>query len=326
MSPTEGLHGDRAHGVGLALVVLGIVAIAILPAFAGNYAVRVATTLCLFVTMSLSWNFIGGYTGYPSFATAAFLGFGAYTGAILQTRGVPMPAAWLAATVVTAAFSALVGLAILRLRGHYFAVGSFAVLELVKLAASSWTGLTGGGTGLNVPILPGGPDDIARVFLYAMLGLAVLTFGVALAVERSRLGFGLRCIRQNESAAGMLGVNVYLSKIAAFVLSAAFVGAGGAIYASWVSYIDPADSFSILLTIKVPVMVLLGGAGTLFGPIVGAVAFQLLEEKIWSSFLEVHAGVLGLVIVLLVFVLPGGLLRLPARLARVPGGRQGRPA
>ena len=311
--------GESRHASELALVGAGVVLIALMPWIADNYAVRVATTICLFVTMALSWNFIGGYAGYPSFATAAFFGFGAYAGAILQTKGVPMLAAWMAATVLTAGFSALLGFAILRLRGHYFAVGSFAVLELVKLAASSWTGLTGGGTGLNVPILPGGPELAGRVFLYAMLGLAIITFAVAVLVDRSRLGFGLRCIRQNESAANMLGVDVDLLKIAAFVLSATFVGTSGAIYASWVSYIDPTDTFSVLMTIKVPVMVLLGGAGTLVGPIVGVVAFQLLEEKIWSSFLEIHSGVLGLVIVLLVFLLPGGLLRLPARLGRARG-------
>jgi branched-chain amino acid transport system permease protein len=195
------------------------------------------------------------------------------------------------------------------------------VLELVKLVASNWAGLTGGGSGLNLPIVPGGPEFAGRVFLYSMLGLAILTFVVAILVDRSRLGFGLRCIRQNESAANMLGVDVDRLKIAAFVLSAMFVGTSGAIYASWVSYIDPTDMFSVLMTIKVPVMVMLGGAGTLFGPIVGVVVFQLLEEKIWSSFLEVHSGVLGLVIVLLVFLLPGGLLRLPARLRLVRGGQ-----
>ena len=147
---------DR-HAYEFVLVGAGVVLIASMPWIADNYAVRVATTLCLFVTMGLSWNFIGGYAGYPSFATAAFFGFGAYAGAILQTKGVPMLAAWMAATILTAAFSALLGFAILRLRGHYFAVGSFAVLELVKLAASTWTGLTGGGTGLNVPIMPGRP-------------------------------------------------------------------------------------------------------------------------------------------------------------------------
>jgi branched-chain amino acid transport system permease protein len=220
---------------------------------------------------------------------------------------------WLFAAVFTAMFAACLGFVILRLRGHYFAVGSFAIVEILRLGASSWHGLTGGGSGLNVPILPGGPEFAGRVFLYSMLALALVTFAAAIWVDRSSLGFGLRCIRQNESAASMLGIDVDRLKIIAFALSATFVGAGGAIYASWVSYIDPADSFQILLTIKVPVMVLLGGAGTLFGPLIGVLAFQMLEERIWSSFLEIPSGVLGLVIVVLVFCLPGGLLAVPYR-------------
>ncbi len=314
----------RRDGIGVVLVGVGAAILALTPWLGGNYLVRVTTTTCLYLTMALSWNFIGGYAGYPSFATAAFFGLGAYTGAILQTRGAWMLAAWFSAAGFAALCAAGLGVAILRLRGHYFAVGSLAVVEILRLGASSWHGLTGGGTGLNVPILQGGPDFASRIFLYAMLLLALTTFATAVWVDRSWLGFGLRCIRQNESAANMLGINVDRLKNIAFVLSATFVGAGGAIYASWVSYIDPSDSFQILMTIKIPVMVLLGGAGTLFGPIIGVVAFQFLEERIWSSFLEIHSGVLGLVIVLLVFCLPGGLVRIPfarilGRLRRIRG-------
>jgi branched-chain amino acid transport system permease protein len=298
---------------GFFLVGLGVIALALTPWIGGNYLVRFATTTCLFITMALSWNFIGGYARYPSFATAAFFGLGAYAGAIAQTRGLVMPGAWLFAGVLTAIFAASLGFVILRLRGHYFAVGSLAIVEILRLGASSWHGLTGGGSGLNVPILPGGPEFASRVFFYSMLALALVTFAAAIWVDRSSLGFGLRCIRQNESAASMLGIDVDRLKIIAFALSATFVGTGGAIYASWVSYIDPTDSFQLLLTIKVPVMVLLGGAGTLFGPLIGVLAFQILEERIWSSFLEIHSGVLGLVIVVLVFCLPGGLLAVPYR-------------
>ena len=299
--------------IGFILVGLGVIAFALAPWIGGNYLVRFATSTCLFITMALSWNFIGGYARYPSFATAAFFGFGAYAGAIAQTRGLAMPGAWLFAGVLTAIFAASLGFVILRLRGHYFAVGSLAIVEILRLGASSWHGLTGGGSGLNVPILPGGPEFASRVFFYSMLALALFTFAAAIWVDRSSLGFGLRCIRQNESAASMLGIDVDRLKIIAFALSATFVGAGGAIYASWVSYIDPAESFQILLTIKVPVMVLLGGAGTLFGPLIGVLAFQILEERIWSNFLQIHSGVLGLVIVVLVFCLPGGLLAVPYR-------------
>jgi branched-chain amino acid transport system permease protein len=304
----------RSDTIGLVMVAAGALLFALTPWLGGNYLVRVTTSTCLYVAMALSWNFIGGYARYPSFATAAFFGLGAYAGAITQTHGVPMLAAWLFAAAFTAGFAGLLGVVILRLRGHYFAVGSFAVVEILRLGASSWRDLTGGGSGLNVPILPGGPDFASRVFLYAMLALALITFATAVWVDRSRFGFALRCIRQNESAANMLGIDANRMKVLAFVLSGVFVGAGGAIYASWVSYIDPTDSFQILLTIKVPVMALLGGAGTLFGPIVGTVVFQILEERIWSSFLEIHSGVLGLVIVLLVFLLPGGQLGFHNRL------------
>jgi branched-chain amino acid transport system permease protein len=277
---------------------------------ADNYAVRLCTMGCLMIALALSWNIIGGYAGYPSFATAAFFGFGAYAGAILQTRGLPLALAWPMATLMTIAIAAMIGFAILRLRGHYFAVGSFAVLQLFQLAASSWVGLTGGGSGLNVPILPGGPEYVGRFFLLSALVLALIVFALASWVDRSRLGFGLRCIRQNESATNMLGANVVRLKLAGFILSTAFVGTAGAIYASWISYIDPSDMFSIVLTIKVPVMVMLGGAGTLFGPIVGVAVFQILEERIWANFIELHRGLLGLVIIILVFVMPGGIMRI----------------
>jgi branched-chain amino acid transport system permease protein len=303
-----GLQPGRDR-IGIVLVGLGALVMALTPWLGGNYLVRMTTTACLYLTMAMSWNFIGGYAGYPSFATAAFFGLGAYAGAILQARGAPMLAAWLFGPVVAGLVAAGLGAVILRLRGHYFAVGSLVVVEILRLGASTWRGLTGGGTGLNVPILQGEPDFTSRVFLYAMLLLALLTFGTAVWLDRSWLGFGLRCIRQNESAAKMLGIDANRLKNIAFALSAVFAGASGAIYASWVSYIDPSDSFQILMTIKVPVMVLLGGAGTLFGPVIGVVLFQVLEERIWSSFLEIHSGVLGLVIILLVFCMPGGLVR-----------------
>jgi len=123
----------------------------------------------------------------------------------------------------------------------------------------------------------------------------------------SALGFA---IKQNEDAADMVGIDVTSYKTAAFALSAMFCGTIGAIYASWVAYIDPSDAFSTLLSLKVPVMTLLGGPGTVLGPVVGAWIFVILEEIIWAQFLELNRAILGVVIVLLIFALPGGLLRL----------------
>jgi branched-chain amino acid transport system permease protein len=271
--------------------------------------------------LALSRNYIGGLTGYPSFATAAFIGLGSYAGAILQNAGINLIAAWIFASIITIIFAAFLGFAILRVKGHYFAVGSIAVVEVLRLITSSWSSFTGGGDGLNVKIMEGGPDFAGRVFLYAMLSVMLLAFLTTLWVDRSKFGFGLKAIKQNEDAADMVGINVTIYKIAAFSLSAVFCGTVGAIYASWIGYIAPVDAFSIITTLKVPVMVLLGGEGTVFGPVLGALVFVILEESVWANFLEANQAILGLIIVFLIFFLPGGILKIDYRklLAKIQG-------
>jgi branched-chain amino acid transport system permease protein len=289
------------------VLLAGVLALALLPLVGGNYALRLGTTLAMYAVLALSWNFIGGMAGYPSFATAAFFGLGAYASAILEGRGMAMPLAWAAAGVVAALFAAVIGLAILHLKGHYFAIASLALAEVLRELVNSAADLTGGGMGLNLPVPKWGVQQQAQLFYFVMLALAAVTAAVAVLVRDSRFGFGLRCIQQNEDAAIMLGVDARVYKTAAFVLSAVFVGVAGAVYASWVHYIEPGDVFDVLLSVKPLVMVLIGGLGTLFGPVIGAAAFLLLEEAVWRSFLTIHAAVLGVLIVLLVLFLPGGM-------------------
>jgi branched-chain amino acid transport system permease protein len=297
------------------------ISLAAMPFIADNYFVKLATFIAMYSALALSWNFIGGFTGYPSFATAAFIGLGSYAGAILQNAGINLVIAWVLASTITIIFAAFLGFAILRVKGHYFAVGSIAVVELLRLITSSWSSFTGGGDGLNVKIMEGGPDFAGRVFLYAMLAVMLLAFLTTLWVDRSKFGFGLKAIKQNEDAADMVGINVTVYKIAAFSLSAVFCGTVGAIYASWIGYIAPVDAFSIITTLKVPVMVLLGGEGTVFGPVLGALVFVLLEESVWAHFLEANQAILGLIIVFLIFFLPGGILKINYRklLAKIQG-------
>ena len=297
------------------------ITLAAIPFIADNYFVKLATFIAMYSALALSWNIIGGFTGYPSFATAAFIGLGSYAGAILQNAGINLVAAWVFASIITIIFAAFLGFAILRVKGHYFAVGSIAVVEVLRLITSSWASFTGGGDGLNVKIMEGGPDFAGRVFLYAMLSVMLLAFLTTLWVDRSKFGFGLKAIKQNEDAADMVGINVTIYKIAAFSLSAVFCGTVGAIYASWIGYIAPVDAFSIITTLKVPVMVLLGGEGTVFGPILGALVFVILEESVWAHFLEANQAILGLIIVFLIFFLPGGILKIDYRklLAKIQG-------
>jgi branched-chain amino acid transport system permease protein len=291
-------------------------AFALLPLAGSNYLLRLATTVCMYAVLAQSWNFIGGLAGYPSFATAAFFGLGAYASAISLAHGISFPLAWTSAGLAATAFAALIGGAILHLRGHYFAIASLIVAEMLREVINGMPDLTGGGKGMNLPILQMSVAAESRFFFYAMLALAVICAATAIVVHGNKLGFGLRCIQQNEDAASMLGVNAYAYKTAGFALSALYVGIAGAIYASWVKYIEPPDVFDVMLTIKPIVMVLLGGIGTIFGPALGAVILLAFEELVSRNFLTIHAAALGVIIVVLILFLPNGLL--PSLRVRFP--------
>lgn len=311
------------------MLALGVALLASLPLVASNYVLRLATITVMYWVLAQSWNFIGGLAGYPSFATAAFFGLGAYISAVLQSKGVPMYASWAAAGLGAALFAGFVGGAILHLRGHYFAIASLVIAEVLREIVNTTPDLTGGGMGLNLPVMKASVATQAQLFYHAMLGLAAIAMATALVVHHSRIGFALVCIKQNEDAASIIGVNTYAYKSLAFMLSAVWVGVAGAIYASWTHYIDPTDVFDVLLSVKPLVMVLLGGVGTLLGPLLGAVILITFEELVWRNFLTLHAAVLGLVIVVLVLFLPNGLLpflqRTTARWRR-PAQAQAGPA
>lgn len=311
----------------MALALL-LAALAGLLAFGDNYVLRLATTVAMYVTLAVAWNIVGGFTGYPSFATAAFFGLGAYAGGVALTNGAPLAVAWIWAGIITALFATLLGLAILHLRGHYFAIGSLVVADVLREVTNSWTALTGGGMGLNVPFVGGSSGAQALFFLISMSVVAVAALLAAIGIDRSRLGVALRCIEQNEDAAQVIGIDTRRAKVAAFAISSLFIGLVGAIYASWVTYIDPTDVYDVSLSVKPIIMALLGGVGTIAGPVIGAFAFLALEELIWRNSLEFHAGILGLLVVALVLFLPGGLRELRGRgvwswVKTLTGGRRG---
>jgi len=288
--------------VGLALFA----AAALSCAYLDNYQLQVFTTLAMFCVLCWGWNIVGGYMGYPSLATIAFFGVGAYADGIAQVQGLPIGAAWLCAAAAGAILAVLLGTALLRLKGHYFAIGTIATVEVCREISNNWSELTGGAIGLNIPIQAGDPDFVGRFFFLAMLGLALIAFLATVLVDCSRFGFGLRCIRQNERAASMVGVDVFKYKVGAFVLSGALSAAAGGIYASMVAFIEPKDAFNLIMTIEIPVMVMLGGMGTVFGPLVGGVFYVVLKEFVWAYFINWHSGILGVIIVAVIYFLPQG--------------------
>src|SRR3978361_1273542 len=268
---------------------------------------------CMYAILALSWNVVGGFAGYPSFATAAFFGFGAYATAILLNKGVPLSVAVAGSLVICFLLAAALGTVLLRLRGHYFAIASLSLVEVFRELVNNATDLTGGGMGLNIPLASGsGILADAIFFFYAMWGLLLANAGMVLGVATSKLGFGLACIRQNETAASMVGLNATLYKSIAFGLSACFVSTAGGLYAAWVHYIDPSDVFDILYSVKPIVMALMGGLGSPFGVVCGAFLYLGLEEVVWRNYIQVHSGVLGVLIVMLLLFLPHGLTSLRA--------------
>lgn len=319
---------DRATVINL---VFGLFLFAVAASFSvifDNYYLQVGTTLAMLCVLCWGWNLVGGYMGYPALCTVTFFGVGAYAGGIAQAQGVAIYAAWIVAACAGGIVALLLGLPLLRLKGHYFAVGTIASVEVFREVANNWDDLTGGAVGMNVPIQAGNPDEIGRFFFLAMLGLALIAFLITIVVDRTRVGFGLRCIRQNEQAASMVGINVFKYKVGAFVLSSALGAASGGIYASMVAFIEPKDAFNLIMTIEIPVMVMLGGMGTIFGPLIGGVFYVVLKEFVWAYFINWHSGILGLIIVGVIYFLPSGVFGISwtSIFKRLKSGRRPSPS
>jgi len=277
-----------------------------LPLLTDKLFLRVATFIAMFVAMAAAWNLVGGLTGYAAFGNVAFFGLGAYaTGLLIDKGKLPFLLALLAAPVVPALFAALIGLPLLRLRGHYFAVStlgvSVAVGEVIKNID-----YFGGSTGLFLPII----HRADLLFFYLMAGAAVLTVGVTWFILRSRFGYGLIAIRENEEAAAVIGVNTTAYKVAAFVLAAALTGLAGGVFAQWNSFINQDNVFPIQYNIEMILMAVIGGAGTLFGPVAGAITLELLIQNLAGrGAVAVWAQVgLGVLLAITVIFMPRGVI------------------
>jgi branched-chain amino acid transport system permease protein len=299
-----------------AAVALGAGVLLVAPAFLDQYWMRVLTFALMFAAMSTALNITAGFVGYPAFGDVVWFGLAAtVTGILMVKAGWPFAAAVPVSVVVCAVLAALVGPSLLRLRGHYFAIGTLALNEATRALVQNLE-VTGGGSGLSLPITTGSVESTARFFYYLFFGAMALTVLVSLGVVRTRLGYGLRSIRDNEEAAAAAGVNTTLLKTIAWTLSAALIGLAGAIYAYWISFIEPPAIFNVGISIKMFVIVLLGGVGTTFGPVLGAFGIQSLEATVWSNFLGYNLMIFGAIVMVIVLFLPDGLMAFARRRAR----------
>jgi len=291
------------------LIGVGILLCAALaPGVLGHYWLRVMTHVFMLAILAEGTNVIVGFCGYPAFGNVVFFGVGAYAAGISMTRmALSFPVALAAAAGAALAYALILGWPLLRLRGHYFAIATLGVNEGTRQVIDNLYDLTGGASGLTLPIMQASVDEIYHFFYYIMLGVLVAAVVFSMWLSRSRFGYGLRAIRHDEDAAAVMGVNTTWFKMTAWAASAVFVGLAGGVYAYWNSYIEPVDVFDITIAVRFFIMILLGGAGTVFGPILGAFLLELTSEVLWSKFLTYHTALLGLIIVLVVVFLPRGL-------------------
>jgi branched-chain amino acid transport system permease protein len=324
-------------GWGYLVVLLAVVAVMTwLPNAVSAYTITLALTVLMTVSLATSWNMLSGFGGYTSFGHAGFFGIGSYVGALLlyyEKTG------WITAVILAGLASGLVALVMgyptLRLRGPYFAIAMLAFSELLRIIVLSWESLTLGGAGVYLPIVrlqreqDGASwwESFSRTVhnnqnYYAMLVLAVVAVFVAYAIGTSRFGLQLLSIRDDEIAAQAMGIRVVPVKIAAFAVSAIFPGAAGAIYARHVGYIDPPTVFAIIWSIRAIATSILGGQGTILGPIVGAVLLTLVSEKVWETDPNLYQVIFGGLIVLVVLFMPGGLIALLQQWGILPRSRR----
>jgi branched-chain amino acid transport system permease protein len=287
----------------LALVAVGL-ALAALPWMLSDFLLALALSCIMYAGLAVSWSMFCGATNYLSLATAAFFGLGAYVTA-WGAGTLPYGLAVLAGGLGAAAFAALVGAAVLHLRGAYFAVITFGLGELVRHSITYYEKAYEGTVGRIIAEAPESTTVYWTVLLVSAAAVAT-----AVIVREHRLGLALRGIGADEERAQTLGVNARRAKFLAFALSAFFAGALGAAMAVRWTYIDPPTVFNPFIGFQTVLIAMVGGAHTILGPIVSAVAFSLLTEFLRLQFPYLFLVILGFLLILLVLYLPGGIASL----------------
>ena len=291
-----------------------VAALAVYPAFGSGYGVRAMLQIFMWIALAGSWNLISGLTGYVSFGHVAFFGAGAYTGAILVTKaGWPWLTAALAGGVGACAVALVIGYPCLRLKGPYFAIAMLGLNEVLRALVSYFEGLTGGGSGLSLPTL-----HATIPIYYAMALTAAAVTLLTYLIITSRFGLRLMTIREDEVAAEAMGIDTARHKLYAFLLSAAGPGIAGGLAARDQGYIEPISVFPLATTITMIVMVLFGGKGTVWGPVLGAVVLFVSQELVWARFPYLHQLLFGAIIVAVVLLMPRGILGLLQLKYRLP--------
>jgi branched-chain amino acid transport system permease protein len=310
---------QAGHRIGWVLMMLALIGLAILPRFTSPYQLRTYTQALLLVLMAQGWNLVGGFMGYTAFGNVAFFGIGAYTTGLLMLSRWHLSffPALAAGAILAGMFAALVGLPVLRLRGHYFAIATLGIAEATRQVADAWDSVTNGATGIDLPL-----QADAGFFYWTALTLATSGLFVTWLLARSRIGYGWIAIREDEEAAMTLGIDATRFKVLAFALSAVFAALAGGVTAYQNIHVTPVDFFKIDYTLQMIIAAIIGGTGTVFGPWIGATVYQLLSTYLWGSFRELHPSFLGVILIFFIIFLPRGFVQLARAAVEVATGRR----
>ena len=306
------------HWVSRPLLIAFVVAIAVLvavPSVLGLsvYSRNQVTETFLFIAAALAWNWLGGYLGQVSFGHSAMFGVGGFVSAqLLLALHVPFPLAWIGGGILAAAYALVWGHPTLRLRGPYFSIATIGVGEATRLVMTYWEDVTGGSSGLSLPITAG----LKSQLYYWGLALMAIVAAASYALRKSTFGLGLLAIKSDVDAAADVGIAPTLMQDIVLLLSGFTIGVCGAFYASYQSFIEPGDMFGFDRSISFVLMAVIGGVGTILGPALGAVVFVILRQYLIASYPQLYLGIYGLLLIVVILFEPLGMMGLFLRIAR----------
>jgi branched-chain amino acid transport system permease protein len=278
------------------------IVLAALPLTGDDVLVQYGIDALLFATLAQAWNILGGFTGYVSFGNSSFYGLGTYGTAIAMAQlHWPFGVGLALGAFLAVACAVLFGIPILRLRGHYFAIATLG-LSATLAAIIANLDISGKNIGLILPL-----TRADNAFYEEALILLIAATATVAWIAKSRFGTALLAIREDEDAALVMGINTTRYKIAALALSAFFTSIAGGIHAYWITFVDPAGAFDLTLNVRMVIMAMFGGPGTVFGPLIGAFTLSAVYDVLASSISTAAALLFGMVIVLAVIFMPRGL-------------------
>lgn len=306
----------RPQGI---LPLLGLIALLLFPLVVKNpFVLHLLIMILFYAALGGAWNIIGGFAGQLSLGHAAFFGVGAYSCVLLNLyTGLNPWAGMIAGMLITSAFAAVISYPCFRLRDPFFTLATIAFAEVLRILVIYFKDFTKGSVGISIPQKMGLANFVFREkepYFYIILTFAAGVFLISRIIERSRFGYHLAALREDEDAAESLGVNTSKTKLKAAILSAALTSLGGVFYAQYILFIEPYSEFSLDFSVQFALVPMIGGMGTAAGPIVGSFVLTPLQEllRAWlgGKFAGVHLVIYGCILILVVTFMPQGILGL----------------